>query len=293
MKIHYLLPFLVLNLAFSQENLAPVDKYTAHNKGKFYFFWGGNRESFSDSDITFKGDNYNFTVENAQAEDKPKGWHIDYVNPKRITIPQTNFRMGYFISDKYNVSVGLDHMKYVMTQTQTATVNGYVNLPSSDAGSIYNGTYTNTPVNFLVNFDENDQGPLPPFLTFEHTDGLNYINTEFCRFDDVSKIFKINNTDKVQFNLTEGIGAGILYPKTNAKVLGKERHDEFHVSGYGISAKVGLNVTFYKHFFLQAELKGGYINMNDIQTTSSSSDSAQQSFYFLQRIIAFGGIFKI
>jgi hypothetical protein len=293
MKVHYLLPFLFLNFSFSQESLVSQDKYTAHNKGKFYFFWGGNRENFSDSDITFTGENYQFTVENVQAEDKPKGWHVDYVNPNRITIPQTNFRMGYFISDHYSVSIGLDHMKYVMTQTQTANVNGYVNLPSSDAGSIYNGTYNNTPVNFFVNFDENDQGPLPPFLTFEHTDGLNYINTEFSRFDDVSKIFKINNTDKVQFNMTEGIGAGILYPKTNAKVLGKERHDEFHVSGYGISAKLGLNVTFYKHFFFQAELKGGYITMNDIQTTSSTSDSAQQSFYFLQRIIAFGGIFKI
>ncbi len=293
MKAHYFLSLLFINFAFSQENSIQQDKYTAHNKGKFYFFWGGNRESFSDSDITFTGENYQFTVENAQAEDKPKGWHVDYVNPNRITIPQTNFRMGYFVSDHYNVSIGLDHMKYVMTQTQTANVNGYVNLPSSDAGSIYNGTYNNTPVNFLANFDENDQGTLPPFLTFEHTDGLNYINTEFCRFDDVSKVLKINNTDKIQLNLTEGIGAGILYPKTNAKVLGKERHDEFHISGYGISAKVGLNVTFYKHFFFQAELKGGYINMNDIQTTSSTSDSAQQSFYFLQRIIAFGGIFKI
>jgi hypothetical protein len=36
-------------------------------------------ERFYKSDITFKGNNYNFTLENAAAQDKPKGWHIDYI----------------------------------------------------------------------------------------------------------------------------------------------------------------------------------------------------------------------
>jgi hypothetical protein len=36
----------------------------------------------------------------------------------QMTIPQTNFRMGYFISDHYSLA-GVDHMKYVLTQNQT------------------------------------------------------------------------------------------------------------------------------------------------------------------------------
>jgi hypothetical protein len=35
---------------------------------------------------------------------------------------------------------------------------------------------------------------------YEHTDGLNYINTEFSRHDDISSLFKIQNTDKIQIN---------------------------------------------------------------------------------------------
>jgi hypothetical protein len=283
---------LLTQTILGQENPNP-EKYTAHNKGKFYIFWGGNRENFSKSDIHFKGTNYDFTVQDALADDKPKGWHADYVNPGRMTIPQTNFRMGYFINDHYNISIGLDHMKYVLRQDQIANVSGNVNLPASEIGSMYNGTYNNTPVNFLTNYSDGDTSSIPPFLTFEHTDGLNYINTEFSRVDDFSNLFKITNTDKIQINLTEGLGAGILLPKTNAKVLGKERHDDFHVSGYGISAKVGLNITFFKHFFVQGELKGGYINMNDIKTTYQNEDSASQNFYFIQRIVTFGGIFKI
>jgi hypothetical protein len=48
---------------------------------------------------------------------------------------------------------------------------------------------------------------------YEHTDGLNYINTEFSRHDDISSLFKIQNTDKIQINLTEGVGVGLLYPR--------------------------------------------------------------------------------
>jgi hypothetical protein len=67
---------------------------------------------------------------------------------------------------------------------------------------------------------------------YEHTDGLNYINTEFSRHDDISSLFKIQNTDKIQINLTEGVG--VLYPKTNATLLGKERYDDFHVSIWNV-----------------------------------------------------------
>ncbi|PWB20701.1 hypothetical protein [Flavobacterium sp. HTF] len=298
MKTKFLFFFLAcvsLN-AFAQDEI-PVQKYTAHNKGKFFVSWGGNRESYSKSDVTFKGKDYNFRVDNMAAHDKPKGWHVDYVNPANMTIPQTNLRLGYFFSDHYSVTIGVDHMKYVMTQNQIANVTGNINLPADQPGSIYNGVYNNTPVDMSQGGAQ--EGGLPkgnpgvPFLIYEHTDGLNYVNTEVARFDDISKLFHLPNIDKVQINLTEGLGAGLLYPKTNTTLLGKERHDDFHVSGYGVSAKAGLNITFFKHFYIQGELKGGYIDMKDIRTTTSSDDTASQHFYYFQRIIAVGGIFKV
>ncbi|MEP6930317.1 MAG: hypothetical protein ABI850_09900 [Flavobacterium sp.] len=284
---------------FAQEEVA-VERYTAHNKGKFFVSWGGNRDSFSKSDVNFRGKDYNFTVNNMSAHDKPKGWHVDYINPANMTIPQTNLRLGYFFSDHYSVTVGLDHMKYVMTQNQIASVTGNINLPADQSGSIYNGVYNNTPVDMSQNgaqeggYEKGTTQPGDPaFLMYEHTDGLNYINTEVSRHDDISKWFSLPNTDKVQISLTEGLGAGVLLPKTNATLLGKERHDDFHVSGYGVSAKAGINFTFFKYFYVQGELKGGYINMQDIRTTRSNEDRASQDFFFFQRIIMFGGIFRL
>jgi hypothetical protein len=261
---------------FAQETSKAPEKYAAHNKGKFFVNWGGNRESYSKSDITFTGNDYNFTLHDVQAHDKPKGVHVDYINPARMTIPQTNFRMGYYFTDKYSISLGVDHMKYVMTQGQTVDMSGTI-----EGHSPFDGTYQNDPTIMSEQF-----------LKFEHTDGLNYVNSELTRLDDITGFFGWD-IDKVQFNTVLGAGIGLLYPKTNTTLMGQQRHDDFHISGYGTDIKAGINFTFFKHFFIQTEIKGGYINMPDIRTTQSPDDRAKQHFTFLQGNLVLGGIFKV
>lgn len=256
---------------------ASPSRYTASNKGKFFLFWGGNRGYYSKSDINFKGNGYDFTLYDVAAVDRPKGWHIDYINPLRMTIPQTNARLGYFFSDNWSISAGVDHMKYVMKQNQTVKMSGTI----SGSGTSHDGVYNNA-----------DKVLTEDFLTFEHTDGLNYVTLELSRVDDISKLFGIRNTDIFQVNLTEGLGFGVLYPRSNTKLLNKERYDEFHVAGVGMSAKAGLNLVFFKHLMIIGELKGGYINMHDIRTTNSISDKASQDFFYFQTMLALGGIFR-
>lgn len=267
----------VLSTQIGNAQEATTNLYTANNKGKFYVYWGGNRGYYSNSDIRFKGDDFDFTVQDATAHDKPKGWHVDYINPTKMTIPQTNFRLGYFISDKYNVSIGVDHMKYVMTQNQEATVIG--NYPDK-------GSYGEVLSNGKTKLTED-------FLMFEHTDGLNYVNAEIARYEDFSKYLGITNTDKIQFNALVGVGAGVLYPKTNATVLGRERHDAFKVAGWGASAKAGVNATFFKHFFVQYEWKFGYIDITKAPIILNNGAYASHHFTFNQGIFVVGGIFKL
>lgn len=57
--------------AYSQSDSTTY--YNAHKKGKVFFSWGGNRANFTKSDITFRGDDYNFTINDVKAEDKPTG----------------------------------------------------------------------------------------------------------------------------------------------------------------------------------------------------------------------------
>ncbi|MGG7033972.1 MAG: hypothetical protein ACI7YS_02120 [Flavobacterium sp.] len=275
-SLFLLLSIINTSVLFAQKEPTTKPKFTAHNKGKIFLAWGGNRDYFSDSDIRFQGSGYDFTLSDVASHDKPKGWHIDYVNPARMTIPQTNFRLGYFLNDHYSIAFAIDHMKYVMTQNQTVIMNGSINN-----GLGFDGVYNNVAKKMTEDF-----------LTFEHTDGLNYIHTEFSRHDDISPIFRLPNTDKFQINITEGIGGGVLFPKTNAMLMSQQRHDEFHVAGYGLSAKAGLNLTFYKYFYLQGELKTGYINMPNIQTTHNNTDKASQDFGFFETLIQIGFIYN-
>ncbi|MBD3582911.1 hypothetical protein [Flavobacterium selenitireducens] len=261
---------------FAQSHDSASNYYTAHNKGKFFVYWGGNRDQYSKSDIRFHGRNYDFTLENVTAHDKPKGIHVDYINPTRMTIPQTNFRLGYYVHDKWNVSLGVDHMKYVMTQNQLVNMDGHI-----EGHVPFDGTFTDTP-RYLTE----------EFLKFEHTDGLNFISAELTRVDDITKHFHVN-TDIVQLNTLVGVGGGVLYPKTNTTLMGMQRHDNFHVSGWGADLKAGLNLTFLKYFFIQSEVKAGYIDMPDIRTTYNGSDRASQHFRFLEKTLVVGGIFRL
>ena len=64
--------------------------------------------------------------------------------------------------------------------------------------------------------------------------------------------------------------------------MNNANYDEFHLSGYGMAAKVGLNLQFYKGFFLRTEYKMGLIKLNSIRTTISKQDTAKQNILFRQ-----------
>lgn len=276
-KLTLLLLLILSSSLFAQDSENNSPKQKKGNKGKMYAVWGWNRGYYSDSDITFKGDDYNFTLHDVAAKDKVSPLSFrDYLNPGRITIPQTNYGVGYFFHDNYTIFLGVDHMKYVMHSYQNVKIDGEINN-----GTIYDGVYDNDDI--LLTHE---------FLTFEHTDGLNYINLELSRFDNLNELLKFD-TGFMEVNLTEGIGGGILFPKTNTSLMDYERYDEFNVAGYGLSAKVGLNLTFWEHFFIQTDYKVGYINMDNIRTTASKTDSASQDFTFFEATFVLGFRFQL
>jgi hypothetical protein len=261
--------FILIGISFSLFSQKPLKP----KKGQFYIYWGWNKSDYSKSDIHFKGDNYDFTLQNVVANDRQSKFESRiYLNPKNMTIPQYNFRLGYFINDKYNISIGADHMKYVMQNGLNSKISGTI----SNTNTIYDGTYENEDINLA-----ND------FVLFEHTDGLNYENIEIRRFD------YLYTSKYINIAVNEGLGLGVLIPKTNCTLINNERYDEFHVAGYGLGAVVSLNFEFFKYFFLQAEYKAGFINMPNIRTTKFESDIASQHFFFSQYNAVFGAIFPL
>ena len=240
-------------------------------KGKMFVFWGWNRAGFTNSDIRFKGAGYDFTLENVVAHDRPSPLSLDYINPGKVSIPQFNFRLGYFIKDNLALVIGQDHMKYVMDQDQTVGFKGNISDP------VYAAMVQNGQVNL-----EDEQ-----FLTFEHTDGLNYVNL------GLEKYQTLLSKEKVDVTWAYGGGAGVMFPKSNVKLFGNERSDRFHVAGFGLDLRTNINAIFWKHWMARVEGKFGYINMPDIKTTlNNKPDKASQDFVFYQINFGIGYTFN-
>ena len=262
-------------------------------KGKIFLFWGYNRSAYSHSNIHFKGDGYNFSITDIRANDDPSKLSKVYVGPTTFTIPQYNYRIGYFLSDKMFVSVGSDHMKYNMAKQTT-------HLTGSVTKGINTGTYNNTEAVVGENSEVNNPGAsvidnLPGgFVTnFEHCDGLNDFSCEIGRLDQLW----ISNNHKHAFAVVGTAGLGMVIPDTDADILGQEpKHDmeankkAYHLAGYSISATMGLQLDLFKHAFVLARLKAGYINLPDINTTAEGG-KASQHFDFIEPMLVFGYTF--
>ena len=241
------------------------------SKGTMFVYWGWNRAGFSKSDIRFKGNGYDFTLQNVTAKDRPSELSMAYIDPTRLSIPQFNFRLAYFIKDNLALVIAQDHMKYVMDQNQTVNFDGHITDPT------YAGMVQNGQVNLL---DEQ-------FLTFEHTDGLNYINLGLEKYKNV--------LSKKDFNMFWAYGGGIgaLMPKSNVKLFGNERSDRYHLAGFGLDARTSINAVFWNHWMARVEGKFGYINMPDIKTTlNNKPDKASQDFVFYQINFGIGYVFN-
>jgi hypothetical protein len=263
----------ILLFIFVTSSLVAQRKSNAFNKGSFYFYWGWNRSFYSPSTIHFSGNTYDFQLYDVVAVDRQSPFSADlYLNPKRMTIPQYNARIGYYFKHNLQVSLGVDHMKYVMLHDQPSTINGYI----YNSNTAYDGVYDNEPITI-------DQD----FLKFEHTDGLNYINAE------LRKSMRVFGVKHVQTTFLFGGGLGVLLPKTNTTLLANSRYDAFHLAGYGVDGVMSLQLNFFKYFFVQGEAKMGFIHMPDIRTTMNAGDRASQMFLYNQFNVNFGVQFSL
>ncbi len=264
----------ILCIPFSVFAQAPA-KTKLHKKGDFYLYWGYNRSGYTTSDIRFTGPGYDFTLQDVQAHDRPTEVTLEnYAKPANMTIPQYVYRIGYFISDRWALSAGMDHMKYVLGANQTVAINGSIQQP----GNPFNGDY---------NGEEREL--TSDFLHFEHTDGLNYASVGADYF------YPIYTSPSGRYGVSAlaGAGLGLLIPKSNVTLMGGERNDEFHIAGWGASLNLGAQAYFFKYFFFRTQLKGGWISMQDILTRPGDvSDRAHQNFGFGMWDFAVGGQFS-
>jgi hypothetical protein len=258
-KLLFLSFLLAFNTGFAQN---------ADNQGvtgKFYFYWGYNRAIFGTSDLHLKGANYNFTLQKIKASDRPSPFSAElYFSPTTISIPQYDYRIGYNFKKNWNLSLGVDHMKYVIDPDQSVLVTGTI---LSTASAKYAGAYRNQPV--VIKDD---------FLLFEHTDGLNLVSLDLGYQRDMAHFDKTNIT----LSSHGSVGVGLMIPRTDSRVFGIGQNNRFHLAGYGLSATAGFEARWWKNIFFRAQMRTGWINMPNILLNNDAPDRAHQTIRFME-----------
>lgn len=245
-------------------------------KGSFFAYWGYNRAWFSWSDIDFSGDGYDFTLRHVTATDRPSRFDAStYFGPTSVWIPQYNYRLGYRLNERWSLSLGMDHMKYVVRADQTVRMDGYVNSSRS--------------MQYTTNEGSRDVALAADFLQFEHTDGLNLLSLDADHWDLLWRDVR----DRARLSLYEGLHAGPVIPRSDVRLFGEGLNNRFNVAGYGIGAQLGLHLSFLRHFFLRNTLRAGMIDLPRVLTTGRDEDHCSQRFWFVQHNIVVGGQFRL
>jgi hypothetical protein len=245
------------------------------NKNKIegmYIQWGYNTEWYTKSNIHFKmGNGDDFTLIKAKAHDKPD---LDAIikNPGEISIPQYNYRLGFYINPKHSraIELNFDHIKYVVTDGQKVHVTGIIDGKNAEGDSILNRAN---------------------FLHLEHTDGGNLLHINYVQ---QQTIIKSADHKRALVNLLWKAGAGINIPRTDITYRGNRFNNKFHIAGYNISAEAGARYYPFKHLFLEFTGKSGYVRyVNALANTESLKGSrVSHGFGYFELIGTFGFDFK-
>ncbi|TGK19375.1 hypothetical protein EHO61_07845 [Leptospira fluminis] len=271
-----------------------AERRVDERKGTWTFQWGYNRTSYSQSDINFRGPGYHFTLKGVDARDKPQSVDSSYVNINLWETPQFNFKFAYYITNHFFISIGEDHMKYVMTPGQAGTISGYIDplaiqrarFGTSPESAVYLYAFPNN-LNQFAGYHGGGQtvNITPDFLKFEHTDGLNFFFIE----PGFTNSFWVSKDGQHAFSLVGSAGGGPVVCRSDVRLFGEGKNNHFHLSGYGVTAYVGTRLDFFRSFFIEIGGRGGYIDLTNILTNGRSKDRATQNFDFME-IIGSAGI---
>lgn len=222
-----MLAALVLHTRPAEAQSEPRSKqFQPGKKGEFYFSWGYNKEWYTNSTIHVKqpslGNDYKFV--NVSAKDKP-GWD-DGLFTKAISIPQYNYRIGYFFKDNWAFEINFDHTKYQVSPDQELHVKGIQNYKEVDY--------------YVPNNN-------PQKLTYQLNNGAN-----FLLFNLVHRK-QLSNFNSKWFNLSLLLkgGVGIVVPHVENTIFDQSNDAGFQFGGFCVGGEAAVRATFFKYGFLE------------------------------------------
>lgn len=228
-------------------------------KGELYLSWGYNKEWYTPSNLHISqpalGNDY--TIKNIYAHDHP-GWNEGLFN-RALTIPQYNYRLGYFFKDNWAIEINFDHTKYVVADNQLLHAQGIMN---------------NEPVDTFIN---NRSG----FLKYQLNNGANFLLFNLVHRKHLTSLGK----DWFDAALLMKGGVGVVIPHVQNVVDGNANRKGFQFGGFDAGLEAGIRATFFRYAYLEFTnkvLAAQYYNLRVYK------GNAKQFFGCYQMILSIG-----
>ena len=247
-------------------SLATFSQSKIVNDGEMYFSWGYNAEWYTKSNIKITQPSLgnNVTFVNIIAHDH-EGWD-NHLLQKQLTIPQYNYRIGYFFNKKqdWGFEINFDHTKYVVDWYQSVKMKGTYHGRNVDSTVVTNG---NT-------------------LVWQLNNGANFLEFNLVKKITLLSLFKSN----IRLDGLLKFGVGPTIPHVQNTIFGMGNDPHFQFGGWNVDADAAVRLTFFKHVFLELYDKVVYARYFDLRIYDGT---AKQAFGCYELALVLGGVIKL
>ena len=249
----------VISPAFAQ-----TTKKEKKQKAKsVYFSWGYNSESYTRSTVHVEqsGLGNSYDLIHVRGRDH-EGWN-DGVTNKAFTIPQYNYRLGYYFNEKQDlaIEINFDHTKYLI-EDQNVRLKGKLNNAQVDTTILFsqqNGDY------YYLNNGAN-------FLLFNIVKRVGLYHT---------------HSNNLRIDLTGKAGIGPVIPHVQNSFFGYANHQQFQLGGWNTGVELALRVTVMRYGFIEFSQKLDYARYSHLEIYGGT---AKQNFGTYETILSVGAI---
>ena len=262
MSIKHIGVYLVtLGLIFSVSNSVAQNK-KVYPKSEWYLSWGYNTEWYTRSNVHISqpelGNDYTFN--RIKGHDK-KGWDNGLFR-KAISIPQYNYRLGYFFNPQkgWGVEINFDHTKFIFEDGQDASITGTLH-----------GKHADTTVRF-----SKDDG-----FYYYLNNGAN-----FLLFNLVKRCELLSTKDgNLKLDFLGKAGLGPVIPHVENSFFGDANTPHFQLGGWNMGVEATVKATFFKYAFIEYANKLDYARYSNLKIYKGT---AKHAFGTYEMILSMG-----
>ena len=239
--------------------VAAQSRSKSSRKGEIYFSWGYNKEWYTKSNIRINQPelgNY-YSLRHVEAHDHP-GWDEGLFS-RALTIPQYNYRLGYFFKDDLAIEINFDHTKYIIDQQEIH----------------YTGKMDNKPVDGTIDWKEENG-----FYYFLNN-GANFLLFNIVKNWSLYE----NPSGKIRIDMLGKAGIGPVLPHVENSFFGQRNKPDFQFGGWNVGVEQAIKATFYKYAYLEFSHKIDYARYAHLHIYKGK---ARQAFGTYELILSLG-----